>query len=70
MSVNNVEEAVLFGLIQQIGPKKFAIALHNISSHGDFLKENFSQYLDADDAFLHDWYEGIDKLWKAVKKSK
>lgn len=70
MSANNTSEAVLFGLIQQIGPKAFQIALHNVSSHGDVFKENYSHYLDNDDKFLCEWFDGIDKLSKAVKKAK
>ena len=62
-----ITEAVLKSILQEIGPKNFAIALHNASVHGDVLKENFSEYLDDEDAFLNKWYEGIDLLNKAAK---
>lgn len=56
-----ITEAVLKSILQEIGPKNFAIALHNASVHGSVFKENFSEYLDGD-TFLKGWYEGIDKL--------
>ena len=60
-----ITEAVLKSILQEIGPKNFAIALHNASVHGDVFNENFSEYLDDDDIFLTRWYEGIDQLNKA-----
>ena len=60
-----ITEAVLKSILQEIGPKNFAIALHNASVHGDVFNENFFEYLDDDDIFLTRWYEGIDQLNKA-----
>lgn len=62
-----ITEAVLKSILQEIGPKKFTIALHNASVHGSVFNENFSEYLDDDDKFLKQWYEGIDQLSKASK---
>lgn len=69
-----ITEAVLKSILQEIGPKNFAIVLHNASVHGDVFKENFSEHLDDDDMFFDDddmfltsWYEGIDQLNKASK---
>ena len=62
-----ITEAVLKSILQEIGPKNFAIALHNASVHGDVFNENFFEYLDDDDIFLKTWYEGIDLLRKAAK---
>ena len=62
-----ITEAVLKSILQEIGPKKFAVALHNASVHGSVFKENFSEYLDDEDDFLKQWYEGIDLLNRASK---
>ena len=62
-----ITEAILKSILQEIGPKNFAIALHNASVHGDVFKENFSDFLDDEDYFLKQWYEGIDQLNKASK---
>ncbi len=62
-----ITEAVLKSILQEIGPKNFAIALHNASVHGDVFAENFSEYLDDEDAFLKKWYEGLDILNQAAK---
>mgnify|MGYP003585756102 FL=1 len=62
-----ITEAILKSILQDIGPKNFAIALHNASVHGDVFKENFSDFLDDEDYFLNQWYEGIDQLDKASK---
>ena len=62
-----ITESVLKSILQEIGPKNFAIALNNASAHGTVLNENFSEYLDDDDKFLNQWYEGIDQLIKASK---
>ena len=62
-----ITESVLKSILQEIGPKNFAIALNNASAHGIVLNENFSEYLDDDDKFLNQWYEGIDQLIKASK---
>ena len=62
-----ITEAVLKSILQEIGPKNFAIALHNASVHGKVFKENFSEHLDDDDTFLKTWYDGIDLLSKASK---
>ena len=40
-----ITEAVLKSILQEIGPKNFAIALHNASVHGDVFKENFDEHL-------------------------
>ena len=62
-----ITEAIMKSILQDIGPKNFAIALHNASVHGDVFKENFSDFLDDEDYFLNQWYEGIDQLDKASK---
>lgn len=62
-----ITEAILKSILQEIGPKNFAIALHNASVHGDVFKENFSDFLGDEDYFLNQWYEGIDQLNKASK---
>ena len=62
-----ITEAIMKSILQDIGPKNFAIALHNASVHGDVFKENFSDFLDDEDYFLNQWYEGIDQLNKASK---
>lgn len=67
MSDHNVTEAVLFGLIQQIGPKKFVSALNNVCSHGEVFKQNFEEFLDDNDKFLNCWFDGIQVLNKASK---
>ncbi len=48
-----ITEAVLKSILQEIGPKKFAVALHNASAHGDVFKEDFSDFLDDEDYFLN-----------------
>ena len=65
--IQAITEAVLKSILQEIGPKNFAIALHNASVHGDVFEENFSEYLDDEDAFLKKWYEGLDILNQASK---
>ena len=62
-----VAEAVITGLLQEIGPKNFAIALHNASVHGDVFKDNFDEFLDDDDSFLKVWYTGVDVLYESAK---
>ena len=62
-----VAEAVIKGLLQEIGPKNFAIALHNASVHGDVFKDNFDEFLDDDDSFLKVWYTGVDVLCESTK---
>ena len=62
-----VAEAVITGLLREIGPNDFAIALHNASVHGAVFKDNFDEFLDDDDAFLKVWYEGIGALCKSTK---
>lgn len=62
-----VAEAVIKGLLQEIGPKNFAIALNNASVHGEVFKENFDEFLDECDSFLKLWYKGVDTLWESTK---
>ena len=62
-----ITEAGLKSTLQEIGPKKFAVALHNASAHGDVFKEDFSDFLDDEDYFLNQWYEGIEQLNKASR---
>ena len=62
-----ITEAVLKSILQEIGPKDFAIALHNASVHGSVFKENFSEYLDDENHFLKQWYVGIKQLDKASR---
>ena len=62
-----ITEAVLKSILQEIDPKNFAIALHNASTHGDVFKEDFSDFLDDEDYFLNQWYEGIEQLNKASR---
>ena len=62
-----ITEAVLKSILQEIGPKKFAVALHNASVYGSVFKENFSEYLDDENYFLKQWYVGIGLLNRASK---
>ncbi len=55
-------EAVLKSLLSELGPKGFAVALHNASQHGDCFKENFSDFLDENDDNLSIWYGGIEMM--------
>jgi len=57
-----ITEAVLKSLLQEIGPKNFAIALNNASVYGEVFKENFSEYLDDEDSSLSKWYDGSQAI--------
>lgn len=62
-----ITEAVLKSILQEIGPRDFAIALNNISCHGEVFQKNFSDLLDDDDTFLREWYKGISVLYESTK---
>ena len=62
-----ITEAVLKGILQEIGPDDFAIALNNISCHGEVFQKNFSELLDDDGTFLREWYKGISVLYESTK---
>jgi hypothetical protein len=59
----------LFGLLEQVGPKYFLIALNNVSSHGEVFEKNFNEFLDDEDKFLGKWFDGIEGMLKAVKEA-
>lgn len=63
----DVTEAVLKGLLKQVGPKEFVIALNNVCAHGKVFRKAGLR-LDNDDALLGEWFEGIETLNTAATK--
>jgi hypothetical protein len=65
-----VAEGMIKALIQEVGPRNFAIALGNSNCHGKAIKDAGYQWgleADTDDSKLQAWHKAVDKLVKIGK---
>lgn len=62
-----VAEDVMRSVLCSVGPKLFAIALNNISMHGEIFIEQGIE-LDEKDEILGEWFDGIETLNSAADK--
>lgn len=54
-------------VLDEVGPKGLAIALNNVSSHGEGI-EKAEWALDKKDILLGEWFDGIEKLMETGKR--
>lgn len=54
-------------VLEEVGPQGLAIALNNVSSHGEGI-EKAEWALDKKDILLGEWFAGIEKLMQAGKR--
>lgn len=60
---------ILSAMIQELGPKDFAIALSNANCHGAaFIKAGYEGVLNRDDdKLLNEWHKAVDVMIKVGK---
>ena len=60
------EKLIQLGL-EEVGPQGLAIALNNVSCHGEGIEAAGCE-LDSKDVLLGEWFAGIEKLMQAGKR--
>jgi hypothetical protein len=67
--VMDLSEAVAGSLLEQVGPRKFAIAVMNATAHGGVLHDCHTVDLDfdQDDVKLNAWHEQLERLLEVGK---
>ena len=68
MTKQDVVDSVVRNLLATVGPRTLAVALNNASVHGEAIEEYGFAELGDGDAWLGEWYNGIELMVAAAKK--